>query len=473
MLTNCNANLRAQLAELDSAISEHRLRIQELEDIRKPIQQELNRVVYPVLTLPPEITSDIFCQCLPLREWNSTYSFDTHEAPLLLLQVCATWRSIAISTPRLWAHLHLYIRKPPIRKGIEAVVEEWLSRAGSSPLSFSLNELEDGFGPDIVGTLVRRHASHFQSVAFRLTKHHFIKLEGAGPFSLLEELDISLPYHGGGPGPVLRPTIFADAPRLRQLTLRGSASPSGFHLPYLHLSKFTCFALTTDELFDLMRDAPLLEDCTCAVIPHNETVTIRTQVVTHERLQTLHFRDSSTEVLRLLCLPALENLHFTYVDTGSDGDYLPFLAACSASLRKFYVETSCDLGVEWFSSLPGLTDVMVYNPSKEFSSAFLSKLDRAQDNGFLLHLQSLAFENCATDVDSSMVQALTSRCSSPHDEANLQLRTFRLLWPDNKTSLRLDDFTIAELRRLVDQGMNIYVGPRRKNLIYIHNSSAY
>ncbi|KAJ7506664.1 hypothetical protein B0H11DRAFT_2322999 [Mycena galericulata] len=465
MLINCNANLRARLAELDSAISEHRLRIHELEGIRKPIQLELDRVVYPVLTLPPEITSDIFCQCLPLREWNSTYSFDTHEAPLLLLQVCATWRSIAISTPRLWAHLHLYIRKPPIRKGIEAVVDEWFSRAGSSPLSFSLDDAEDGFGPDTVGALVRRHASRLQSVALRLTKHHFIKLEGTGPFSLLEKLRISLPYRKARTGPALRSTIFCDAPRLKQLTLTGSASPSGFHLSYLHLSKFTCFALTTDEFFDLMRDAPLLEDCTCAVTPHNETVTIRTQVVTHERLQTLRFSESSTEVLRLLCLPALENLHFTYVDTGSDGDHLPFLAACSASLRKFYIETSCDVGVEWFSSLPCLTDVMVYNPSKEFSSAFFSRLDRAKDNGFLLHLQSLAFENCATDVDSSMVQALASRCSSPHDEINLRLRTFRLLWPDNKPSLRLDDFTIAELRRLVDQGMDIYVGPRRKNLI--------
>ncbi|KAJ7506639.1 hypothetical protein B0H11DRAFT_2322934, partial [Mycena galericulata] len=217
-----------RLAELDSAIFEHRLRIQELEDIRKPVQQELDRVVYPVLTLPSEITSEIFYQCLPLRGPISTYSFDTLEAPLLLLQVCATWRSIAISTPRLWSHLHLYVRRPPIQTEMKAVVDDWFSRAGCSPLSFSLNDFQDG--SDIVEALVRRHASRLQSVTFRLTKDHFIKMEGAGPFSLFEELEISLPFYGGGPGPVLRPTIFVDAARLKQLTLRGSASPSEFHL---------------------------------------------------------------------------------------------------------------------------------------------------------------------------------------------------------------------------------------------------
>ncbi|KAJ7433068.1 hypothetical protein B0H11DRAFT_1662082, partial [Mycena galericulata] len=91
-----------RLAELDATISEHRLRIRELEDIRKVVQQGLDRVVYPVLTLPPEITSEIFRQCLPPLEGPHTSLLNVKQAPLLLLQVCATWRSLAMSTPCLW-----------------------------------------------------------------------------------------------------------------------------------------------------------------------------------------------------------------------------------------------------------------------------------------------------------------------------------------------------------------------------------
>ncbi|KAJ6570464.1 hypothetical protein DFH09DRAFT_831302, partial [Mycena vulgaris] len=61
--------------------------------------------VYPVLTLPYEITSEVFIKSLPpspifTKDFkNGPNSF---EAPLLLSQICREWRSIAISTPHLW-----------------------------------------------------------------------------------------------------------------------------------------------------------------------------------------------------------------------------------------------------------------------------------------------------------------------------------------------------------------------------------
>ncbi|KAJ7673814.1 hypothetical protein DFH06DRAFT_954437, partial [Mycena polygramma] len=56
----------------------------------------LAEIVYPVLTLPPEITAQIFVQAVkPLDKASST------SAPLLLLRICRQWRTIALSTPRL------------------------------------------------------------------------------------------------------------------------------------------------------------------------------------------------------------------------------------------------------------------------------------------------------------------------------------------------------------------------------------
>ncbi|KAJ7433067.1 hypothetical protein B0H11DRAFT_1834229 [Mycena galericulata] len=263
-----------------------------------------------------------------------------------------------------------------------------------------------------------------QRLELVLYQHQFSRLEDMGPFPLLEELRISLPYNSfrDGAGPVLRPRIFDHTPRLKHLILGENASPSKFRLSYL--SKFTCDRLAADEFFDLLRDAPFLEDCDCQVyvLPSIMSSTTGTQVVTHARLRTIRFRHSSTQILRLLRLPALENLDFQsrHEFTESHVDYLiPFLACSSASLRRFCIDTGSDPDprVEWFSSLPGLTHVMVHNAGKEFSSAFFSKLDRAQDIGFLPRSQSLAFEEFFFPQSGPPTGPLTD---------SLPIRTFHL-----------------------------------------------
>ncbi|KAJ7898614.1 hypothetical protein B0H14DRAFT_2315033, partial [Mycena olivaceomarginata] len=55
--------------------------------------------IYPVLTLPPEITTEIFIRCLPVQ-WYHLPS--PRDAPLLLLQICSSWRALTLCTPALW-----------------------------------------------------------------------------------------------------------------------------------------------------------------------------------------------------------------------------------------------------------------------------------------------------------------------------------------------------------------------------------
>ncbi|KAJ7762607.1 hypothetical protein B0H16DRAFT_1263925, partial [Mycena metata] len=62
------------------------------------IQRSLDSIVYPVLTLPVEITTEIFVRCLPRY---SAYP-SGNVAPMLLGRICRQWRNIACSTPRLW-----------------------------------------------------------------------------------------------------------------------------------------------------------------------------------------------------------------------------------------------------------------------------------------------------------------------------------------------------------------------------------
>ncbi|KAJ6559907.1 hypothetical protein B0H19DRAFT_864058, partial [Mycena capillaripes] len=55
--------------------------------------------VYPILTLPPEISARIFVECLPS---HGRVRPSTVTAPLLLAQICRDWRHIAISSCQLW-----------------------------------------------------------------------------------------------------------------------------------------------------------------------------------------------------------------------------------------------------------------------------------------------------------------------------------------------------------------------------------
>ncbi|KAF9063825.1 hypothetical protein BDP27DRAFT_212144 [Rhodocollybia butyracea] len=94
----------------------------------------------PVRQIPAETLAEIFAQCLPS---DPPYGLrDLTKAPLLLTTICKDWRHVALTTPRLWKSLHVYL---PISmtagacaKRIRGVIA-WLERSGSLPLSISIH----------------------------------------------------------------------------------------------------------------------------------------------------------------------------------------------------------------------------------------------------------------------------------------------------------------------------------------------
>ncbi|KAJ7489447.1 hypothetical protein FB451DRAFT_1023911 [Mycena latifolia] len=118
---------------LRSVVAETTAQIAQLQEKRQNAQRQLDSIVYPVLTLPPEITSEIFLHCLPTsytdREWNSV---ESSEAPMLLSHVCRRWREVAISTHALWAAIEFNAPSPEL-------FTTWLERAGGYPLALNLH----------------------------------------------------------------------------------------------------------------------------------------------------------------------------------------------------------------------------------------------------------------------------------------------------------------------------------------------
>jgi hypothetical protein len=104
-----------------------------------------------------------------------------------------------------------------ISRQLAAFIEEWLSRAGTCPLSFSVQGYPDTeeYESDAICVALIRHAPRLESVMLQLETTQFDKLVGAGPFPLLEKLSIALLFLDSELDEGFSAKVFADAPRLR------------------------------------------------------------------------------------------------------------------------------------------------------------------------------------------------------------------------------------------------------------------
>ncbi|KAF7349646.1 F-box domain-containing protein [Mycena sanguinolenta] len=131
------ANVEAELVRFQTYAVDY---ISALLKAKKDAELQLQKVVYPILSLPTEIIARIFVECLPEK---SRRRFSRKHAPLLLMRVCRRWRDIAVSTSELWNFLRirclnvsLSSDKTMLRGG--ALSTPWLSRAQSRPLSLTV-----------------------------------------------------------------------------------------------------------------------------------------------------------------------------------------------------------------------------------------------------------------------------------------------------------------------------------------------
>ncbi|KAJ7120207.1 hypothetical protein C8R44DRAFT_623999, partial [Mycena epipterygia] len=116
--------LRHRLAQLNNLL-------ETLSAEREQLQAASDSIIYPVLSLPPEITSLIFIHCVPFPEASFPRPSPL-DAPLLLAQICRQWRDIAINTQELWQSVAFVDTR-----SLE-LIKIWLSRSGNHPLNFSL-----------------------------------------------------------------------------------------------------------------------------------------------------------------------------------------------------------------------------------------------------------------------------------------------------------------------------------------------
>ncbi|KII91813.1 hypothetical protein PLICRDRAFT_76753, partial [Plicaturopsis crispa FD-325 SS-3] len=95
-----NTEAAEQLRILDLGLESIKDTLRTLERHRADRQKALesyNAVLSPFRRLPTELLVEVFVYCLPENDAPTRRC-----APLLLMGVCKRWRSVALSTPRLW-----------------------------------------------------------------------------------------------------------------------------------------------------------------------------------------------------------------------------------------------------------------------------------------------------------------------------------------------------------------------------------
>ncbi|KAJ7073951.1 hypothetical protein C8F01DRAFT_5166 [Mycena amicta] len=127
---------RARLSDVEEEIQRFETPPAALRAQQEQIRGRLAEYKYPILTLPNEIITEIFVHYLP--------PYPDHPplvglgSPTYLLGICRLWRSIALHSPTLWRAIGLSGDDSEISDPQVEMVQTWLLRSGSSPLSLRL-----------------------------------------------------------------------------------------------------------------------------------------------------------------------------------------------------------------------------------------------------------------------------------------------------------------------------------------------
>ncbi|KAJ6543225.1 hypothetical protein DFH09DRAFT_1173715 [Mycena vulgaris] len=463
------ADLRKKLEEINLSIESHSFDVpKDLERRRAAIQHQLDDIVYPILTIPPEIISEIFRRCMSnLDDASDTAS--TSRAPLLFLRICRPWRVIALSTPMLWTEFNVafLLLRPQQLKSLEKHVAEWTARASAAPLSLGFHDFAGRLAPERMSMLLHQYASRLGALRLRTMLTTLSGLPDIGSLPLLQKLTL-------GYSPVAHDTssvrIFRNAPQLREVTLEQSTVPSIFILPWHQLTTFTADRISVIDCLFVLRSAAHLTTCTFLYLlpemPGHRSIT-------HASLRDFSISNGAGNILQYLDLPSLRDLYLTKVSGFPLDAFLQLLTGCATSLRRFHYypiyRNRGLISAEWFRITGRLTYIDLGGMDARFQREFMSLLDRTRNAGFLPHLCTLQIACEACEVGGELVAALASRAPGLPGTVLAEFRmisealAFRMAW---EVEGGIEDVHLDALQGLVMRGMRIHIGPRAENYVW-------
>ncbi|KAJ7288063.1 hypothetical protein C8J57DRAFT_505693 [Mycena rebaudengoi] len=252
------------------------------------------------------------------------------KGPLLLCQICRSWRNLALATPYLWSSLFVTTSSngQGLRPRIE-LIQLWLARSSAHPLSFSLDlDILSDYNPKEVLDLFSGHLSRWKKVKISLPARTLDLRLGGADTPQLEQLYLRC-YQT-----VDVDVTLTSAPRLRNLFWAIGKSPFATQIPWSQLTSLSIIPrLTLQEVLYVFQHCPILEWCSLLHVDHSQLPEMAL-ISELRQLTTLSLRsivDASTIALAFssLILPVLRDLAIRVI-----GSHWPHASFMSLLLRS-------------------------------------------------------------------------------------------------------------------------------------------
>ncbi|KAF8953745.1 hypothetical protein BDZ97DRAFT_1870859 [Flammula alnicola] len=343
------AEINALLVEKSAVLSQIETELRRIQHMHEGLSREIEdhrALISPARRLPADVLREIFMHCLPTGH-NAIMSKD--EFPILLTRVCHRWRTIAFSTPRLWASIHIPVPcSAPLNPhtgtlfnqrydtfalntvvNCAKVTREWLDRSGACALDISFIDGNKTLFPGngYCGRLIEStigFSARWKTVNMQASAHdiqYLLSLLSNHDLPLLESLSLNFNRTTSDPSPRLAwsegDTL--NTPRLREVSFIGVGGDySKFPIHWSQLTSLTVEGVTMSVagMSLIMRYCPLLVSCRMDVstkgrlgeeFPHSSTP------ISLPRLRDLSIREWDNDLsifFTLLDAPSLGKVEY-------------------------------------------------------------------------------------------------------------------------------------------------------------------
>ncbi|KAJ7746832.1 hypothetical protein DFH07DRAFT_579806 [Mycena maculata] len=446
------------------------------------------------LTLPPELTSQIFLFCLPPPNWKGEFAKpDPSTAPLLLLSICRQWRNIALHTPGLWTSLYLdlnWFRLDLPYHGLHRLFCDWLSRTGDLPLSIRIDE---GGCYNVDGELdmrqlfpvlemIGRLSTRWETIWFSVFPEHLFSVEGRFPRLKKLGVECSSDFQFEWHYIDYPPRELRDASMLQEIQL--------FRAPWTTLTippslpVYLSEKIGVYEGLDILRSGTGLSRCTLYLVPDPPRSIIPLPPIANLQDLTLSECADTPEpllvmkMLKHLTLPSLKNLSLRFEDADDRlpadiTEFISFISRSSLQLKLqtltlCLVPTSETRLLQCIQSIPSLVALQL-----QLSTPISVVLDRFTcDARFLPRLQSLHVMNYsflwghnetephqAPDAEQ-VLEMLAARYSHEMPGNCVQLQSFRFGHGRSEAMKLFAARVVSDSRyqKLAGAGMDLFFG---------------
>ncbi|KAJ7150057.1 hypothetical protein C8R43DRAFT_951612 [Mycena crocata] len=309
-------DIAAQIHDLKHSI--RLLRIQQ-----NLVQKRLDSYTYPVLTLPNEITSEIFLHFLPVYPLAAPLA--GLLSPTLLTHVCRHWRDIAHAMPALWRAISMTFTESSDYEPFNNLLHPWMNRSRFYPISLFIKGGVDYDDPAQCMETLASHRARWEYLELARADSDILRFL-CDPMPSLRHLDMSFgEYHS-------RITLGA-APLLR--SVKAITSPdTAIILPWSQLTSLVLLSIYPSQATAILQQTTSIVHCEISFVCFGPVQKPDVELPFLQSFILIDEDDIQPPFLYSLILPALRTLEISHLDLGTP----PFDV-----LRAFISKSGCTL----------------------------------------------------------------------------------------------------------------------------------